>query len=165
MKYFETNYIVRKPINIVFDKSLDISELHNSIGLFGKAYVTTNELEIDEIGKAYSVVNNHGNFAVRCILTLAEINRPYSYTLTYTYETKDEKGEIKDGCSFVPWKTMTCIVSFKELEDNTNVTTLMHANGIESAFGNIFTKILGLVNFFQQLRYNRRASKYIEKHA
>ncbi len=58
---------------------------------------------------------------------------------------------------------MHCL--FKELEDNTNVTTLMHANGIESAFGNIFTKILGLVNFFQQLRYNRRASKYIEKHA
>jgi hypothetical protein len=165
MKYFETSYVVGKPINIVFDKSLDIVDLHNNIGLFGKAYVTTNELEIEEIGKSYSVVNNQGKFAVRCILTLVDINKPYSYTLTYTYETKNEKGEIEEGCQFLPWETMTCIVSFKELEDKTSVTTLMHANGIESAFGNISTKILGVVNFFQQLKYNKRASKYIEQHA
>ena len=165
MKYFETSYVVKKPINIVFEKTLDIYNLHNNIGLFDKAYVTTNELEIDEIGKAYSVVNNQDGFAVRCILTLVELSRPYSYTLTYSYETKNKKGEIEEGCPFVPWETMTCVVSFKEIQGKTKVTTNMRANGVKSTLGSVYGKILGLVNFFQQRKYNKRASRYIEKHA
>ncbi len=162
MKYFETRYRVKKPINFVFERILDVEELHKNIGLFGKAYFTTSDLAPDEPGKSYSVTNNQGNIAFRCIITLEKLEKPNFYELSYTYEVKKENEEIEKGCPFFPWESMKCIVSFKEESGITLVTTSMYANGVNSVFGKACTKAFGLFNKFQQLKYNRRASTYLE---
>ncbi|MCX4028622.1 hypothetical protein H0A36_13915 [Endozoicomonas sp. SM1973] len=163
MKYFETSYIVNKPISLTFDSALDILSLHTKVGLFDKAYVTTNELGVEDIGKIYSVVTNYGDISVRCLLKLEKIKKPYLYILNYSYETKNEEGKINEGCSFIPWETLTCVVSFVECESGTRITTTVYANGVRSLFGKLSTKVLGLVNSFQQRKYNKRTAAYINE--
>ena len=165
MKYFETCYEISKPIEFVFDKIIDVADLHENIRLFGKGYFTTNEHAANELGKTYSIVNNQGNIAIRCILTLVKFDKPNFYELSYKYELKNENGEIEKGCPFLPWESMTCVVSFQEKGGSTIVTTYMHAHGVKSFFGKLCTKYLGVYNKFQQLKYNRRTSRYLASYA
>ena len=165
MKYFETSYEISKPIDFVFDKVLDVADLHENVGLFDKAYFTTNGQTPNELGKTYSVVSNKGDIAIRCILTLVKLDKPNFYELSYTYEVKDENGKIEKGCPFLPWDSMSCVVSFRERGGSTIVTTCMQANGVKSFFGKLCTNALGVYNKFQQLKYNSRVSRYLENHA
>lgn len=161
MKYFETCYIVNKPIDEVFDVLINIPLLHERVGIFGDAYVTENDFSKDQVGKEYSLVNSHGDIKVRCILKLEKIEKPFKYKLSYSYETKDENGNIEEGCSFIPWDTMTCSVSLNNQGNQTSVTTIMYANGVSTFFGKLTTKVIGVVNYFQQQKYNKRIVSYI----
>lgn len=154
--------MVNKPIDFVFEKILDVANIHENIGLFDKAYFTTSEHASNELGKIYSVVNNQGDIAIRCILTLVKLDKPNFYELSYTYEVKNESGDIEKGCSYLPWDSMSCVVSFREKGGSTIVTTYMQANGVKSLLGKLCTKVLGLYNKFQQLKYNRRTLLYLE---
>ena len=163
MKYFKTSYFVNRSIEPVFDFVLDILSLHDKIGLFDKAYVTTNDLGIEDIGKIYNVVTDHGNISIRCILKLEKIEKPHRFMLNYSYETKNIDGQIEDGCPFLPWESMMCVVSFIESENGTRITTDMYANGVCTVFGKLSTKCLGLVNYVQQRKYNKRTTAYINE--
>lgn len=149
----------------MFEKILDVADLHENVGLFGKAYFTMNDCSPSELGKTYSVVNHHGDIAVRCILTLVELDEPNFYELSYTYEVKNENGKIENGCPFLPWDSMICRVSFQEKSGSTIVTTYMEAKGVKSILGKLYTKVLGFINKLQQLKYNRRTSQYLASYA
>ncbi len=163
MKYFKTSCTVNRSIEPVFDFVLDVFSLHNKVGVFDKAYVTTNDLGIEDIGKLYSVVTAHGDISIRCIIKLEKIEKPHRYMLNYSYETKNIDGEIEQGCPYLPWESMTCVVSFVERGNVTRITTDMYANGVYSLFGKLSTKWLGLINYFQQRKYNKRTVTYINE--
>jgi len=162
MKYFKTTYEVNKPIDLVFEKVLDVADLQMNIGLFDKAHFTTNEYAPNELGKAYSVVNYRGDIAIRCIITLVKLDKPNYCEFSYTYELKNENGDVKNGCQFLPWESMSCLVKFEDRGGSTVVTTRMDANGIKSTFGKIYTKVAVLYNKYQQLKHNRSISRYVE---
>ena len=163
MNYFETNYVVNKLISPVFDYVLDLMRIQNDIGLFGNAKVTTDNLAPNEIGKSYYITIKQADISIKTTITLQKIETPNRFMFGYSYETISPDGAVKKGCSYMPWETMTCLVTFKEMNNNTKVTTSMYANGVKTLWGKLATKVIALTNYLEQRKYNKRTVTYINE--
>jgi hypothetical protein len=112
------------------------------------------------LGKKYVVLANSGDSKIETTLTIENIQRPNQIEISYKYKTICSNGVTEEGC-ILPWESMSCIITFRQLEDKTLIDTTMIANGINNLSQLIVARLLSIINWFQQLKANSRVKKYI----
>ena len=163
MKLLEYGYVVKKPIHAVFDSIINLEALHQKLNYFEKARVTSNGLRVDQPGKCYWVHNKHGDITSECKIEVMKIEAPKMILLEYTYKIIEQNGQVEDGSAFMPWTSINSITGFEEDGQNTRVTTLMYANGVEGFWKSLAARLLGFVSYFKQMRANRKVIKYLNE--
>ncbi len=155
------SYFVEPPQATVFSYVTNFFQMHEDLNVFENAKVTTNDLASNQIGKCYFIRSTHGDLVVETMIKLQEIKTPNFASFEYTYKTIDAHGKIKDGCSLMPWNTMTCKLNFDSIDGKTKVTNSMLAHGNMSLAGVLFTKFFAIINIFQMFKYNKRTVLFL----
>jgi len=161
MKYFTISYTVKGMIREVFDYVVDVVRLHEELKWFGKGKLATNDLSPTSIGKKYTVLVGASGDSVETTIEVIKIDPPHSIEMSYNYRTLKRNGSSKDGC-LLPWESMRCVLDFKESNGKTTVTTNMYANGVDSLWKRVMTRIFSYINWLQQWSAVNRIKNRIE---
>jgi hypothetical protein len=160
MDYLKYSYILDVPIDEAFNHIIDIQRIDDNAQIFAGATLTSNGDEPIGVGKKYVVLANSGDSKIETTLTIENIQRPNQIEISYKYKTICSNGVTEEGC-ILPWESMSCIITFRQLEDKTLIETTMIANGINNLSQLIVARLLSIINWFQQLKANSRVKKYI----
>ena len=164
MKYMEYSYIVDVPIKRAFECVMDIEKLNENVSLFENATLKTNSESTMSVGKTYCVSVDAGIETIETKIVVEKIDQQSNVELSYNYKTIAKDGAVTEG-TFLPWESMTCLMSFIEFDKKTRIKTIMYANGKKTFGQKILAKFLSLINVFQQKKINRRVKNYVEKNA
>ncbi len=161
MKYLEYSYHIKKTVPESFSHLIDLMRLQKENNYFPKATITTNDLSPNQIGKQYYVATNHGDIVVICTMELLKIVENAQVTFEYTYQILEKGKPTENGSSFLPWRAMYCITGFEEEKGGTRITTLMYASGVDTFFKTCLTRLLALLNGFQQRKAVKKLAESI----
>ncbi len=161
MQYLEYSYLINKNVSEAFTYLIDLVRLQSEHNYFQSATISTNDLAPNEPGKQYYVATVHGDIIVVCTMELIEIKQNVQVIFEYTYQIIEKGKPTENGGLFLPWDSMFCITGFEEEKGQTRVTTVLHANGVNSFFKVCLTKVLGFFNGFQQRKSIARLLKSI----
>lgn len=162
MKYLEYSYVVNKPVEPVFNYLINLEQVHGDLQYFGKARVSANNMNHMQIGKCYFISNDYGDLTAECEIELTKMVLNEHAIFQYTYRLIDS-GKIVTDYPLMPWNSMSLIIGFEKVKEGTRVTSVIYANNIRNMWGILMTKLLSVINSFQQARNNRKIMEYINR--